>query len=174
MNNEALPGKNIGKGMLIITWIIGLVGLTLAFGSWEDKQYNPNSNVDSLNGENSRTVVLKRNRFGHYVATGEINGTSVVFLVDTGASDVSVPVNIARKLKLKPGPKHTAITANGKVQVSSTELDSLTLGAIKLNRVRASINPGMSGNEILLGMSALKSLDFAQSGDELTLTQYSY
>ncbi len=172
MNNNTTPGKNIGKGMLVITWIIGLVGLTLAFGAWEDKQYNPNSSVDGLSSEGAFVVTLQRNRYGHYLATGKINGKKVVFLVDTGATDVSVPTKLARQLQLKPGAKHIAMTANGPIEVASTMLKSLALGTIQLHNVRASINPGMTGNEILLGMSALKDLDFAQSGDKLTLTQY--
>jgi len=38
--------------------------------------------------------------------------------------------------------------------------------------VRASINPAMQASQILLGMSALKQIEFIQRGDSLTLTQY--
>jgi aspartyl protease family protein len=41
-----------------------------------------------------------------------------------------------------------------------------------LQQVRASINPNMQGNEVLLGMSFLKHLEFTQRGDSLTLRQY--
>jgi len=114
---------------------------------------------------------LQRNRFNHYVASGLINNTPVVFLLDTGATDVAVPAGLAERLGLKAGVARNAITANGIVQVYDTRIESLQLGSIQLENVRASINPGMSGNEILLGMSALKDLEFSQSGSTLTLKQ---
>ena len=52
-----------------------------------------------------------------------------------------------------------------------TVLDSVQLGNIALDRVRASINPGMQGNEVLLGMSFLRELELMQRGTTLTLIQ---
>lgn len=160
--------KRIGSHMLIGAWVLILAGLVAFFGSWEKKQYNPNQN---LTDEGESTVVLQRNRMHHYVASGIINQTPVVFLLDTGATEVVVPEGLARRIGLKPGQKSIANTANGTVQVRQTMIDTLQLGSITLRDVRASINPGMSGEEILLGMSALKDLEFTQSGDTLTLRQ---
>jgi len=159
-------GKSIGKWMLISTWIIILVGLTALFGNWEEQQYNPNRSISS---DNPAEITLQRNRYHHYVASGKINGKDVVFLLDTGATDVAVPASIAQTLGLKPGARAHARTANGIVEVRETVINELTLGSIHLQRVRASINPGMTGNEILLGMSALKDLEFTQRGSTLTL-----
>jgi aspartyl protease family protein len=64
------------------------------------------------------------------------------------------------------------MTANGSVEVRATSLQKLELGNIIFNDVPAAINPGMDDDEILLGMSALKHVDFSQSGKELTITQY--
>ena len=63
-------------------------------------------------------------------------------------------------------------TPNGMVKVYRTRLQTLDLGVIHLKDVRASINPGMSGDEVLLGMSALKHVEFTQRGTRLTLRQY--
>jgi len=63
-------------------------------------------------------------------------------------------------------------TANGNAEVRATKIDKLMLGTIQLQNVQASITPGMTGDEILLGMSVLKQLDFTQSGKTLTLRQY--
>lgn len=173
-DNNQPPGFALGKGMLTVTWIGILVGLTFVFGVWEDKQYNPNRQVDALNlnDEGIKEIVLKRNRFHHYVATGKINGRKVTFMLDTGATDVAVPKRIAEKLGLRPMGVSRAITANGTVDVETTKIDTLALGNIQLYDVRASINPGMVGTEILLGMSALKQVEFTQSGDTLTIRQY--
>lgn len=160
------PGHKTGKWMLIFTWIIILVGLTALFGDWEEKQYNPNQTiVETSPGE----ITLIRNRMNHYVLNGKINGIDVVFLLDTGATQVAVPAALGEKLGLLPGQAHQAMTANGIVTVRSTVIDQLEIGPIRLNDIRASLNPGMQGPQILLGMSALKDLEFTQSGNQLTL-----
>jgi aspartyl protease family protein len=168
---DQTPGAKLGKWMLMITWLLILVGLTFVFGLWEKHQYNPNQNLTLNTGAE---VVLQRNRFNHYVATGLINDQPVVFMLDTGATNVSVPAGLARRLGLRPGMALNAMTANGIVEVYATRLDSLQLGSIRLANVSASINPGMSGDEVLLGMSALKDLEFTQSGATLTLRQLPY
>jgi aspartyl protease family protein len=60
-------------------------------------------------------------------------------------------------------------TANGRATAYATRLDSLQLGEIEVRDVRAHISPSMDGEEVLLGMSVLKQLDFNQQGDTLTL-----
>ena len=110
---------------------------------------------DGFNGQPncaicSHLVPHKRNRFGHYVASGEINDQDVVFLLDTGATVVSVPIGIARRLELKPGAGRTVETANGRIITYATTLDSVKIGNIELNRVAASINPHSDSREVLL------------------------
>ena len=63
-------------------------------------------------------------------------------------------------------------TANGLVETRATRIDELRLGTITLRDVRASINPGMRDDEILLGMSALKNIEFTHRNGVLTLKQY--
>lgn len=170
MNNPASPQK-LGKGMLYIGWIIGLGILTLIFGQWESHRHNPNQNPESQLVNGVRTVVLEGNVQNHYLADGTINGQPVTFLLDTGATDVVVPAHMAEELHLEPGARGRAITANGIVAIRYTRIDELTLGNIRLHDVRASINPGMLGEEILLGMSALQRLDFRQTNGTLILRQ---
>ncbi len=154
--------------MLAISWGLALAGLTAFFGSWEDKQHNPNQTIKVNDlGE----VILQQNRQGHYIASGLINNQAVVFLLDTGATDVAIPSSLAKTLGLKPGRKNRAITANGVVDICDTRIESLQLGTIKLNNVHASILPGMTGTDILLGMSALKDLELTQRGATLTIKQ---
>jgi aspartyl protease family protein len=63
-------------------------------------------------------------------------------------------------------------TANGQVTVIKTLIKELRIGSIVLYDVAANINPGMKSDEILLGMSALKRVEFSQRGKELTLREY--
>ncbi len=164
--------KPLGKNMLIIGWCIGIGILVLAFGRWEDQQYNPNQSLSNTSETGVREVTLASNRYHHYVATGTINGKDAVFLLDTGATYVSVPAGLARDLGLERGRESLASTANGVVTVYDTRINTLTLGPIQLYNVTASINPGMDGEEILLGMSALRQLELVQKDNQLTLRQY--
>jgi aspartyl protease family protein len=164
--------KRMGKGMLIAAWLCALLLLTLFFNQELEQQYNPNSSPISKNIGDGAEVKLQRNRHGHYVSAGTINSEKVTFLLDTGATNVSIPANLADKLGLKSGTSHRVSTANGQITVYATRLNELSIGDIHLFNVAANINPGMDGDEILLGMSALKQLEFTQRGDRLTLRQY--
>jgi len=93
----------------------------------------------------------------------------VTFLLDTGATDVVIPAQLAESAGLQPGQAMRAMTANGLVTVYSTTIPTLHLGDITLYDVRASINPGMQGDTVLLGMSALRQVEFTQRADTLTL-----
>jgi aspartyl protease family protein len=92
-------------------------------------------------------------------------------MLDTGATNVAVPEALAQKIGLRRGPSQQILTANGIATAYATEIQSLHIGSIELNNVKASVTPSMQGESILLGMSALKRIDFSQSGDLLTLTQ---
>lgn len=167
------PGKNIGQGMLITSFVLGLVALTAFFDGTLSNQSNPNQNPEfSETNSGVREVALERNRQGHYVANGEVNGIPVTFLLDTGATDVAIPTEIARAAGLVRGIANQASTANGVVTVYSTTVNELALGNIVLNNIDASITPSMLGGTILLGMSALKQIEFTQRGSTLTLRQF--
>jgi aspartyl protease family protein len=165
------PQGRLGKGMIYVAWLISLGLLTWVFSSYLDVQRNPNRRVHSFIEDESPVVVLERNRYGHYNATGQINGHAVEFMLDTGATTVSVPAAVARRLRLQRGLAVSVSTANGTVTAYLTRLQSVRLGGIELRDVKATINPGIEGNEVLLGMSFLKHLDFAQRDDTLVLKQ---
>lgn len=161
--------NKMGKGMLIVAWIIGLGLLTLVFDDQLAKQFNPNAEPISSSNQGVQEVLLKQNRAGHYVSGGMINGQPVVFLLDTGATHVSVPMHLAEQLNLQMGTASWVQTANGRVQVAQTNIQHLSIGEIQLDNVRANLNPGFKANKILLGMSALKQLEFTQKGEWLML-----
>jgi len=167
------PHRGLGLKMTIAMWVVVLGLLVMFFQSWQEKQHNPNQNLSlDSNVGGVRELSLQRNRYGHYVASGTINDVPVVFLLDTGASDISVPGGLAQQLGLQRGRPMVYQTANGAIQVYATRLEKVDLGGIVLGNVRASINPGMQGKQVLLGMSFLKHLEFTQRGDTLILKQY--
>lgn len=158
--------------MTVLAWLVVLGLLSAFFGGWMEKLDNPNQKVVSaLHADGVREVVLQQNRAGHYVANGAINGHRVTFLLDTGATSVSVPASIAGPLGLKRGAPLRANTANGTITTYATRLDEVQLGNISIENVRADINPHMQGTEVLLGMSFLRKLEFTQRGRELTIRQ---
>ena len=171
MSDTPQPGQRAGKVMLIFAWLAALLVATHFFAGWEERQRNPNQAPQSLRGNDFIEVQLASSRQGHYLAGGQINGQAVTFLLDTGATQVAVPQQLARSLGLQPGAAIMINTANGRATAHRTRLDSLHLGDIVLHDVAALIAPGMDGDEVLLGMSALKQLEFSQKGGTLVLRQ---
>ena len=90
-------------------------------------------------------------------------------MLDTGASDVAIPAELAQELGLERGAPVQYQTANGVVTAYRTVIDSVSIGPMIIRNVAASINPGMRDMEILLGMSVLKHVEFTQRGDILIL-----
>ncbi len=146
--------------------------MTLLFTNVLDHKRNPNQNTSTKVLENgSKEVVLLSSAHGHYVASGKINYQPVVFLVDTGASFVSIPEQVAQRVGLKKEHPITASTANGNITVYTTLLEQISIGDITLYNVKADINPNMEGEEILLGMSFLRNLSVTHEDGKLTIRQ---
>ena len=172
--NSAGPpplSDRLGKGMVYAAWLLVLGLLTFGFNDWLDTQRNPNRNVHSAVVDGGTQIVLERNRYGHYNVSGRINDQPVEFMLDTGATLVAIPAKLADRLGLARGAPTQVKTANGTAVAYATRLTSVRLGDIELRDVRAHISPGMEGDEVLLGMSVLKKLEFSQRGNNLTLRQ---
>lgn len=166
------PDRRLGTVMMVLAWIAGLAVAAQWFAGVEERRRNPNQAPLSLHTGTAVEVRLERNRAGHYLATGQINRQPVTFLLDTGATFVAVPADLAERLQLQRGRPIMVNTANGLAESWSTRIDTLQLGDIRLHQVSAGIVPGMVGDEVLLGMSALKQLEFTQRGNELILRQH--
>lgn len=168
---EQPAGKRAGRVMLVLAWGAALLLATHYFGKWEEGRDNPNRAPQSVHGDGFVEVQLLSSRGGHYVLDGQINDQRVTLMLDTGASAVAVPAAEAERLGLVRGAPVQVRTANGTVTGYRTRLSSLQLGEVQLHDVAALITPGMEGDEILLGMSALRQLEFTQRGGTLTLRQ---
>lgn len=166
-----MSSQHIGTFMIAAAFALGIGLMTIFFGDVLDERRNPNQAPSSSTEGDDVVVTLTANAQHHYVTTGSINGQSVEFLLDTGATVVVVPEGIARQLRLPRGMAGRAMTANGAVTVYATVLDSVAIGDMTLRNVSASINPAMDPGQVLLGMSALSRVEFVQRGDSLTLRQ---
>lgn len=160
--------KTYGKWMMHLTWVLALAMASYFFQSEIDRKRNPNQFLAS---DNQQAVTLQQNTKGHYVATGMINDVGVVFLLDTGATDVVVSEKLAQSLGLIKRGKIQVSTANGIISVQRTILDQISLGGLTATHIDALINPFMDDDTVLLGMSFLKHLTLLQQGSRLTLSR---
>ena len=160
------PHRSLGRGMALIASLLVLGMFYLYFENSLQARNDPNRKLKVGPGSE---LVLKRSGDGHYVFPGTINGRPVRFLLDTGATLVSVPAHLAAELGLRAGAMQYSVTANGTVSTRATRLDSLAFGPFDLRDVPASLVPGMTADQVLLGMNVLKHLEFSQRGETLIL-----
>ena len=115
-------------------------------------------------------LVIPRQRDGHFHVRGEINRQPVTFLVDTGASHVSVSQALAEQAGLPQGAPMTLSTANGTRPGQLVRGVPVRAGDLVLND--ASISVGLSGmpiDQALLGQSFLKHFDVEIGRDTMVL-----
>lgn len=121
-----------------------------------------------------REVRVIRNRRGAYATTGRINGRTVSFLVDTGASDVALGEDEARRLGIPfelYGDPIRVNTASGVSDAYRLVLDSVQVGDIKLRNVEGAVVMGDGPGKVLLGMSFLNRLQFENQNNVMVLRQ---
>ncbi len=164
--------SKLGTTFTWLGWIIGFFLLALLFDKLIDHQINPNQSLNTVQNAGYSEISLLRNRQGHYLLNGSINDKTVTFLIDTGATTTSIPMHMADKLGLSQGRRFQVQTANGTSSAYSTDIERLTLGDMVFEQVRGSLNPGLQGEEILLGMNILKNLELIQRGDSLILRKF--
>ena len=158
MSNDNRTVQRAGLGMMLLFWMLFIGAGTWWFHGYLESQRNPNAHlVNAAEGESA--VTLERNRAGHFLATGRINGEPVEFLLDTGATYVAVSSELAERLSLEATGSAWFNTANGRVRGDLTTLDEVSLGGFSVQEVRGSISPGLEGDVALLGMSFLNRFD---------------
>ncbi|MGB9193757.1 MAG: TIGR02281 family clan AA aspartic protease [Azonexus sp.] len=115
-------------------------------------------------------VVMTADNQGHFFTTGTVNGVSVRFLVDTGATMISLGASDARRIGLdfNRGQKGMTQTANGQSAVSKIQLDTVRIGDVTLHNVDALIHQ-TEMPMALLGMSFLNRMEMQRDGSTMTL-----
>lgn len=126
--------------------------------------------VGAANGDGSGKIIMTADGQGHFYTTGTINGTSVRFLVDTGATMISLGMSDARRVGVdfNRGEKALTNTANGQAVVSKVQLDTVRIGDVTLHNVGALIHQ-TDMPIALLGMSFLNRMDMQRDGSTMTL-----
>lgn len=117
-------------------------------------------------------VTLVADSRGHFFANGSVNGAPIRFLVDTGATLVSLGAGDARRagIDASRGTPAMSMTANGPTRVWRVRLANVKIGDIALSDVEASVHE----HDLpiaLLGMSFLNRMEIRRDGVSMVLTQ---
>jgi aspartyl protease family protein len=146
-------------------WAVIFLVLTGAFAFKNDAAYIGQRFMGALSptqgvAHDDGTLSFDAGPDGHFRIQAEVNGGRVTFMVDTGASDVVLAPNDARRIGIDPATlvfDQFAETANGTVSGAAIRLDSLVVGSIEMNQLPATVN-GADMSESLLGMEFLNRL----------------
>ncbi len=138
--------------------------VTLRLG---DAQVNLGGRMSDTGG---RQIVLTAESGGHFLSSGTINGKTVRFMVDTGATNIALSQEDADRIGIdyKDGQRTLSRTANGVIPTYRTNLTSVRVGEVVVYNVDATIVPGQMSH-VLLGNSFLTRFQMRRENDTLTL-----
>jgi aspartyl protease family protein len=111
--------------------------------------------------DSGRSMMLESDRQGHFKVAARVNGQQIDFMVDTGASLVTLRESDAAAVGIRPMPAdYTAVvsTANGKIKAARAKLDRVEIGDITVFEVPALVLPDEALSNNLLGVSFLSRL----------------
>jgi clan AA aspartic protease (TIGR02281 family) len=135
-------------------------------------------NVETINSwtirnkiKQTEELVIKQDDFGRYMSEGTVNEQAVTFMLDTGASRVSLPPSVAKAAKLYCQEQVLIDTANGSIQACSITIPKFKFGSFVLHNVLALIAPNLS--QPLLGMNVLQQFKMAQEQGRMRITNSS-
>jgi aspartyl protease family protein len=138
------------------------------------RQTYPLGSRVSTNFSKPKQVSAKiyRDQGGSYTTVGTINGRTVNFLVDTGASAVAMYRSDAQRLGIQyrlEGAQMYVNTANGTAPAYEITLDRVQVGDIVLRQVRGFVIESTGSGHLLLGMSFLNRVKMEDQGAVLML-----
>lgn len=129
------------------------------------------ANLGGLASEGTgNKIVLTSASGGHYLTSGTINGQTVRFVVDTGATNVTMGAADAERIGIdyKKGQLGYSNTANGSVPSFRVSLASVRIGEVLVYNVDATVVPSAMPY-VLLGNSYLDRFQLRRENDRLTL-----
>lgn len=119
-------------------------------------------------GDGAKELVLPAARDGHFYLDGEVNGARVRFLVDTGASYVTINDSAAQAAGIPGGTPASFETAAGRVTGHIARGQRLKLACLEVSDVSVAVNPAL-GPVALLGQNVLRRFEVVQTRQQLTL-----
>jgi aspartyl protease family protein len=124
--------------------------------------------VASWGSASGAPLVMSQGDNGHYFVDGSVNAHKLNFVIDTGASLVTLPQGIADAAGILCQRQAMAQTANGLTRTCTTTIHTLKFGTFTLKNVEAMISPNLS--QPLLGMNVLKQFRVEQDSGEMRLS----
>ena len=152
--------KNIGEAARTMAlWAFIIIGVAVSYGLWNDISGAIVPRQSVMMEEGRIEAPLRED--GHYYLTLTLDGTPVEFVVDTGASEVVLSGDDARRIGIDPGTlayTGRASTANGVVRTAPVMIEDVRIGDFEDGRLRVLVNEGELSTS-LLGMSYLQRYD---------------
>lgn len=138
-------------------WVLIFIAAIAAFGVWGDVERHLGAQSISTTDDGNR-INIPVSRDGHYRLQLAVNNVLVDFVVDTGATDIVLSKQDARKIGINVDTLNylgRASAANGVVETAAITLDMIQIGSVTDSNVRAVVNGGdLFGS--LLGMGYLQ------------------
>lgn len=141
---------------VVTVWLLVGLGIFLAVQAWQHRQAQTRFHADG------GTIEIRRGPDGHYHWPGRINGRTVDFLIDTGATGTAISAELARELRLESVGTVQSSTAAGVVTGQVVRADVQLDGGVSAERLRIVALAGL-GDRPLLGMDILGRLHWTQS-----------
>jgi aspartyl protease family protein len=123
---------------------------------------------------NARTMVIRAGEGGHFQVDARIDGRRLGFIVDTGASQITIRERDAARLGIHPTPRDYSVkinTANGAGRAALVQLGMVEVGDIIVRDIPALIVPDEALNVNLLGMSFLSRVRWSHEHGKFILEQ---
>jgi aspartyl protease family protein len=161
-------GRTVRRGAwgILLFWLVVMGGLYFAFEQVEKRQQVQLLPQAGESGE----LVIPRGRDGHFRVPGLINGHAVVFLVDTGASVVTVSESFAREAGLEGGQPVTFQTANGPLQGRIVRNVPVSASHLEMPRTAVAVGlVGLDSGKALLGQSFLSQFNIEINQRQMVL-----
>jgi aspartyl protease family protein len=156
------PGLKWGPLAIVVFW---LVIMGVVYGGIK-MVMKPREITVSMAGE----MTIPRARDGHFYAPGSIAGQPVVFLVDTGASYVTVSQEFAAHAGIGDGTPTKFRTANGVIDGRIVDGVPVSLGPATVSGVKVAVGiNGVGRDQALLGQSFLSKFRITLTGNEMVL-----
>jgi clan AA aspartic protease (TIGR02281 family) len=122
---------------------------------------------ETVDGSSSGPYVIGQGRGGHYFIDGSVNDQFLNFVIDTGASMVTLPIGIATSAGIKCQERAAMKTGNGLSQVCTATIAKLTFGHFVIRNVSALLAPNL--DQPLLGMNVLRQFRVEQDEGQMRL-----
>lgn len=117
----------------------------------------------------SGKLELRQAQNGHYFSSGSINGAAVTFIIDTGATVVSISSAIAARANIQKCISRKVSTANGTVDACLASAEELTFGSFRFTAIDVLVMPDMPV-DALLGMNVLRNFRIEQADKTMRIT----